>query len=150
MKWFIRGFFISILAPLIATLPFLFSFESKGVDPSTDASSLWMSSSILGANASICSVFMLHSLNLSFAKIPIGLHSILALIMIAGPMFLVSASLRTLIQTILPFEALLCSLIGGLGVEILLSVKMIPIKNRLTKEIQFWGRFSSLSSIFFF
>ena len=88
---------------------------------------------------------LLHTLNLTFAKIPVGVHTLWACLATSIVGFVNSFLLRLGFSIIFPFEGVI---IGGLGVivtEILYgTIKFIPVKDKRTGQIKRWaiGTFS--------
>ena len=102
-SWMVLSLLVGVVAPMVAVVPFLFALEKDGEDPSRDGlmvSSVWMGCVLSGTfkrffcvyvcvsidslnthKCLLCSVetvLVLHAMNLAFAKIPIGGHTVCA------------------------------------------------------------------------
>ena len=89
---------------------------------------------------SSCAMLVLHALNHAFAKIPIGGHTILACVAESTFFGLVSVSLRSVHETIVPFEVVIVGICGILIGEILFGmIKFIPVKNERSGQTKRWA-----------
>ena len=83
---------------------------------------------------------ILHALNLAFAKIPIGLHSMFAMVAVSISYILISILLRQIVTTILPFEVVILTFIVQPLSDILFGMlKFIPVKNERTGQVKRWA-----------
>ena len=83
---------------------------------------------------------LLHGLNLAFAKIPVGGHTVCACV--AGSVVVVCASVssRSIIETIIPFEVVFVSILGFTLMDILYGmIKFIPVKDERTGQTKRWA-----------
>ena len=90
---------------MIATLPFLIALhDDENADPSKDLkeSYFW----IVGLIPWV-PILILHAINLTYAKIPIGIHTLFAVITTAVLVALIVFVFRVGVDTIVPFEVLL-------------------------------------------
>ena len=82
----------------------------------------------------------MHSINLAFAKIPIGFHTFLAILVCAPVVILVSVLLRLVFSSIAPFENLLAAVVGNIFVEVLYGmIKLISVKDVRTGKTKRWA-----------
>ena len=99
---------------------------------------------------SICStvaVLLLHAMNLAFAKIPIGGHTVCACVAVSAVCVLISIFMRSSVNTIVPFEVLFVANLTLIAMDILYGmIKFIPVKNKRTGQVKRW----SIGMIFFF
>lgn len=85
-------------------------------------------------------VLLLHATNMALAKIQIGLHTMSACIAMSALGVLISLSLRSMFETIAPFETLFVGLIAMLMSDVLYSmIKFIPVKNKRTGQTKRWA-----------
>ena len=87
----------------------------------------------------------LHAMNLAFAKIPIGMHTVWACLTMSLVVFIVSFVLRLGVATILPFEPIIVAGLGLIATDILFGmIKFIPVKDKRTGQTKRWaiGTFS--------
>ena len=92
---------------------------------------------------------VLHAMNLAFAKIPIGVHTVWACI--TGSLFpvLLSFLLRLGVSTVVPFEAIVVGILGLFVVDIVYGmIKFIPVKNKITGQTKRWAIGTLFYSIF--
>jgi len=89
---------------------------------------------------STVAVLLLHSMNLSFAKIPIGRHTVYACVALILVNVLISIVLRSSLTTIVPFEVLFLAILGFVVGEPLLGMlKFIPVKDKRTRQVKRWA-----------
>lgn len=82
----------------------------------------------------------MHSMNLAFAKIPIGFHTFLAILACAPIISLVSVLLRLVFSSIAPFENLLTAVVGSTFTEFLYgAIKLISVKDVRTGKTKRWA-----------
>ena len=98
---------------------------------------------------SCLAVLLSHALNLAFAKIPIGRHTLYAIVAISAVCVVISVTLRNVlfIGIVVPFEALFVGLLSLILTNILYGmVKFIPVKDERTGLTKRWavGMFKSL------
>ena len=85
-------------------------------------------------------VLLLHALNLAFAKIPIGGHTVCACVAGSVVYMCVSVSLRSIFETIIPFEVVFVSILSlPLGDILYGMIKFIPVKNSRTGQTKRWA-----------
>jgi hypothetical protein len=83
---------------------------------------------------------LLHAMNLAFAKIPIGGHTVCACVAVSAVAVLISIFMRTSVNTVVPFEVLFVAIIGMIAMEILYGmIKFIPIKDKRTGQVKRWS-----------
>ena len=90
---------------------------------------------------------VLHTLNLAFAKIPLGVHTLWSLLATSIVAFVISFLLRLGFSTIFPFEVVIVGVLAFILSEILYGmIKFIPVKDKRTGQIKRWaiGTFSLL------
>ena len=76
---------------------------------------------------------LLHALNLAFAKIPVGGHTVCACVAASVVGVCVSISLRSIIEAIVPFEVVFVGILGLILMDILYGmIKFIPVKAERT------------------
>jgi len=140
-SWVFPAFCVSLLAPMTSVVPFLFALEETGVDPSRDEHSLIISSIWLGCLCASVGVLGLHAFNFAFAKIPIGIHTVFALLMCGLSNTLSSIVLRqTIGNTIFPFETVVSGVLGFIAHDILfVHLKVVPVKDKRTGQVKFWA-----------
>ena len=86
---------------------------------------------------SIITILVMHAMNLAFAKIPIGAHSMCACVATSAIGVLISILLRSSLKTIVPFEAMFISIIGQIAGDILFGmIKFIPVKDKRTGQVK--------------
>ena len=79
-------------------------------------------------------------MNLAFAKIPIGVHTVLACLAVSLVVFLLSFLLRLGVSTILPFETLIVGVLSFIFTDILYGmIKFIPVKDKRTGQTKRWS-----------
>jgi len=128
-NWYFRMLLVVIVAPMLASLPFVFSLEfSDADDPSTNRESLLASSIWIGCVSSYMTVLLLHALNFVFAKVSVGTHSALAVLFVALVAIPLSCCLRIITGSIVAFEAVFVGAVGFLLTDILYGMlKVIPV-----------------------
>ena len=85
-------------------------------------------------------ILLLHGLNLAFAKIPIGGHTVCAYVWISVILMCMSVSLRSIIETIIPFEVVFVGILGPILCDILYGmIKFIPVKDERTGRTKRWA-----------
>ncbi len=85
-------------------------------------------------------LFLLHALNLAFAKIPIGGHTLCACVAASAVVACVSISLRSIFETIVPFEVVFTGIFGLILMDILYGmIKFIPVKDERTGQTKHWA-----------
>ena len=90
---------------------------------------------------------LLHAMNLAFAKIPIGGHTVCACVAVSAVAVLILILLRSSVNTIVPFESLFCPPLSLIATDILFGmIKFIPVKDKRTGQVKRW----SIGMIFFF
>ena len=92
-------------------------------------------------------MLLTHALNLAFAKIPIGRHTFYAIVAVSTVCVFISLTLRNVLGTIVPFEALCIGVLALLITDILYGmVKFIPVKDERTGLTKRWafGTFKTL------
>jgi hypothetical protein len=158
-SWILLSIIVVVIVPMVAILPYVFSLEVNGEDPSREG--LVVSSVWLGCNLGyvilcfVCcaqkivlltyiyrslAVIVLHATNLAFAKIPIGIHTVCACVAAAAINALTSFVLRTSLSTIVPFEALFSSILGLILMEVICGmIKFIPVKDQETGQTNRWA-----------
>ena len=83
---------------------------------------------------------MLHATNLAFAKIPVGGHTVCACVAASVVVMSVSVSLRSIIETIIPFEAMFVGILTPILMDILFGmIKFIPMKDERTGQTKRWA-----------
>eukprot|EP00938_MAST-03A_sp_MAST-3A-sp1_P000489 g489.t1 len=138
-SWIVFSLLVGFVAPMVAVVPFLFALEKDGEDdPSRDAlmmSSVWMSC-VIG----FAMILLLHATNLAFAKIPIGGHTVCACVATSVILVCISVSLRSIIETITPFEALFVGILSLILCDIFFGmIKFIPVKDEQTGQTKRWA-----------
>jgi hypothetical protein len=79
-------------------------------------------------------------MNLAFAKIPIGGHTVCACVAMWAVCVLISILMRSSLNTIVPFEALFIGILGLIVADILFGmIKFIPVKNKQTGQYKRWA-----------
>jgi hypothetical protein len=79
-------------------------------------------------------------MNLAFAKVPIGGHTVCACVAASAVCVLISILMRSSLATIVPFESLFVVIIGLIGGDILYGMtKFIPVKNKQTGQYKRWA-----------
>jgi len=162
-SWILLSVVVGVIAPIIAILPYMFALGGDGEDPSKDGlvvSSLWLGCIeayvkiyFVCALIFVCSltlffmsfysflvVILLHAMNLAFAKIPLGGHTVCACVAVSAVCVLISILLRSSLATIVPFEALFVGILGFIATEILFGmIKFIPVKDKRTGQYKRWS-----------
>ena len=83
---------------------------------------------------------LLHGLNLAFANIPIGGHTVCACVAQSLVVMCVSVSLRSIIETIIPFEVVFIVILTLILMDILFGmIKLIPVKEERTGQTKRWA-----------
>lgn len=89
---------------------------------------------------SVLSVVLFHALNLAFAKIPIGRHTISACLIVSAVASFSWITVRFMYGSILPFEALIVGSIAYPLHDILfIRMNIIPVKNEHTHMSTMWS-----------
>ena len=89
---------------------------------------------------SYTTLFVLHATNLAFAKIPVGGHTVCACVAASVVAACVSISLRSIFETIIPFEVMFLGIIGVILTDILFGmIKFIPVKDERTGQTKHWA-----------
>ena len=79
-------------------------------------------------------------MNLAFAKIPIGGHTVCACVAASAVCVLISILMRSSVNTIVPFEALFIGILSFIATDILYAmIKFIPVKNKQTGQYKRWA-----------
>ena len=79
-------------------------------------------------------------MNLAFAKVPIGGHTVCACVAGSAVCVLISILLRSSVNTIVPFEVLFVGTLGLILTDILYGmIKFIPVKNKRTGHVKRWA-----------
>jgi len=89
---------------------------------------------------SLTTILNLHAMNFSFAKIPIGIHTVLACFAVfCVEMFLLTL-FRGTIKTIVPFEAAFLTM-GAIPLMNIVygMIKFIPVKDERTGQTKKWA-----------
>ena len=137
-SWLLLSVIVGVVAPMFAVLPFVVALEDNGEDPSRDelvVSTVW-----LGGSCSVLAVILLHALNLAFAKIPIGGHTVCAWVLVSFVCVSLSLLLRAVFKTIVPFEAINVGILSFIFTDVLFGmVKFIPVKNKVTGQTKRWA-----------
>jgi len=84
-------------------------------------------------------------MNLAFAKIPIGMHTVWTCLKASLAPFMLSFLFRLVVSTIIPFEVIIVAILGLIVVDILFGmIKFIPVKDKRTGQTKRWaiGTFS--------
>jgi hypothetical protein len=137
-SWVLLSVLIGVITPLMLTLPFMLSLEKHGEDPCTHG--LTVSSVWLGCIAGFIVVFDLHAMNYAFANITIGGHTMCALVAVSSICVLISILLRSLLGTIVPFEAMFIGCLSFVVGDILYGmIKFIPVKDKRTGQTKRWA-----------
>ena len=85
-------------------------------------------------------MLVLHAMNLAFAKIPIGVHTVWACLAVSLVPFLLSFLLRLGVSTILPFDAIIVGVLTVIGLDILYGmIKFIPVNDKRTGQTKRWA-----------
>ena len=88
-------------------------------------------------------------MNLAFAKIPIGVHTVWACLAVSLVAIMISILLRLGVSTILPFEAIILGVLVPILMDILYGwIKFIPVKDKRTGRTKRWA--IGIFSHFFF
>ena len=89
---------------------------------------------------SFLAVLLLHATNLAFAKIPVGGHTVCACVAASVIAVCVSISLRSIIETIVPFEVVFVGILALILADILYGmIKFIPVKDERTGQTKRWA-----------
>ena len=89
---------------------------------------------------SVQTILLLHALNLAFAKIPIGGHTVCACVAASVVEVCVSILLRNMFETIVPFEVVFGAFLGFIFGDILFGmIKFIPVKDERTGQTKRWA-----------
>jgi hypothetical protein len=79
-------------------------------------------------------------MNLAFAEIPIGGHTVCACVAVSAVCVLISILMRSLVNTIVPFESLFVGIFVFIATDILYGmIKFIPVKNKQTGQYKRWA-----------
>ena len=79
-------------------------------------------------------------MNLAFAKIPIGGHTVCACVAGSVVAVLISILMRSSVNTIVPFEVLFVGTLGLILTDILYGmIKFIPVKDKRTGQVKRWA-----------
>ena len=82
----------------------------------------------------------MHAINLAFAKIPIGFHTVNACIAGSATCVLVFFLFRSMTGTIVPFELVFLGILNNIICDILYGmIKFIPVKNERTGQTKRWN-----------
>ena len=82
----------------------------------------------------------LHAMNLAFAKIPLGVHTIWACLAASVVALMLSFLLRLGVSTILPFEVIIVGVLGIIVLDILYGmIKFIPVEDKRTGQTKRWA-----------
>ena len=85
-------------------------------------------------------MLVLHALNLAFAKIPIGVHTVWACLAASFVAIMISILLRLGVSTILPFEAIILGILSFIVSDIVYGmIKFIPVKDKRTAKTKKWA-----------
>ena len=85
-------------------------------------------------------MLILHAMNLAFAKIPIGVHTVWACLASSLTFFLLSFLLRLGVSTILPFEQIFVGGLSFIFTDILYGmIKFIPVEDKRTGQTKTWA-----------
>ena len=86
------------------------------------------------------SILLLHIINAAFAKIPLGKHTILALVIVAILCFFVSVLLRQTFGTIVPLEQIIGSTLSFTFSEVCFAMfKFIPVHEKRTGKTKYYA-----------
>ena len=88
---------------------------------------------------------ILHVLNFTFAKIPIGVHTLWACLAVSIVPFMMSFLLRLGVSSIVPFENIITGVLNFIATDIIFGmIKFIPVKDERTGQTKRWaiGTFS--------
>jgi len=89
---------------------------------------------------SVYAVSLIHVLNLAFANIPIGVHSLFAFAALSILCFLTSSALKATVTSILPLEASVAGFVNFIITDILFGmIKFIPVKDKRTGQTKHYG-----------
>ena len=160
-SWVLLSVILGMIAPMVTILPYSWSLEGVGEDPSRDKvllSSVWLGRIEGYVKYSVCtsrfslsfflcsslyrslSAILLHAINLAFAKIPIGSHTICACVALSVVCVSQSLLLRAAVTTIMPFEALFVAMLGVIVSHLLYAmIKFIPVKDKRTGQTKRWA-----------
>ena len=79
-------------------------------------------------------------MNLAFAKIPIGVHTVWAYLAVSLVVFMLSFLFRLGVSTILPFEQIFVGGLSFIFTDILFGmIKFIPVKDKRTGQTKRWA-----------
>ena len=79
-------------------------------------------------------------MNLAFAKIPIGVHTVWACLAGSLVVFVLSFLFRLGVSTILAFEAIIVGVLVPILMDILYGmIKFIPVKDKRTGQTKRWA-----------
>ena len=79
-------------------------------------------------------------MNLAFANVPIGGHTVCACVGVSAVCVLISILMRSLVNTIVPFEASFIGILSFIATDILYAmIKFIPVKNKQTGQYKRWA-----------
>ena len=89
---------------------------------------------------SVQCTLLLHGLNLAFAKIPVGGHTVCACVVGSVLAVCASVSLRSIFETIIPFEVVFAVILCLNLMDILCGmIKLIPVKDERTGQTKRWA-----------
>ena len=95
---------------------------------------------LFSSNYSPAVTLLLHTMNLAFAKIPIGGHTVCACVVMSVVCVLISILMRSSVNTIVPFEVLFVGIFTLIVGDILFGmIKFIPVKNKRTGQVKTWA-----------
>ena len=95
---------------------------------------------LFSSNYSPAVPLLLHTMNLAFAKIPIGGHTVCACVVMSVVCVLISILMRSSVNTIVPFEVLFIGTLSFIATEILFGmIKFIPVKDKRTGQVKTWA-----------
>ena len=130
--------FVGAIVPMVSSIPFLFALVEDGKDPSKDG--LVLSSVWLALILSCLTVSNLHAVNLAFANIPLGGHTLSACVVTSAAIFFLSFSLRNLAGVLVPFESFFVGTLSFIFCDIVFGmVKFIPVKDKQMGQIKRWA-----------
>ena len=116
---------------LFGVLPFTFALEDDDVDPSRDTTSrIWA-----GSLCRVYSILLLHLMNTTFAKIPMGYHTFSAIIIVGMLCCFISFSLRKIFGSMAPLDGVLVGVLAFIFTDIAFGMtKFIPVRDRRTGQ----------------
>jgi len=137
-SWIFLSLIVGVIIPATSVMPFVFSLEEDGEDPSRDG--LVVSSVWLGICVSIVGAATIHGCVHAFVNIPLGLHTVLDCFARSSICVFISIVFRNMISsTVIPLEMLIVSFLGVLLFTIFFKVtNCIPIRDTRTKQTKMW------------